>query len=169
MMYFSVFCYFSMLLWSFCDVSYDDVVDAVVYSSPVDLLMVHLDVVVHDDQPVDDEVLMRLLNVNTFDVCLLLYLFDAAGVDLVFSSRMSLTFFVLFLSCLLIMLMLRMLVASRCLMELRAVWSLRMMFWLALDLDVFLLSDVSVSHLSVVDVVFVIEDVEDDDVVIDVT
>ena len=40
------------------------------------------------------------------------------------------------------------------------------MLLLALDLDVLLLSDVSVSDLSAVDVVFVVEDVEDGDVVL---
>ena len=40
------------------DVFYDDVVDAVVYSPSVDLLVVHLDVVVHDDQLIDDELLI---------------------------------------------------------------------------------------------------------------
>ena len=44
------------------DVFYDDVVDAVVYSPSVDLLVVHLDVVVHDDQ------LIVVLDVNLFDV-----------------------------------------------------------------------------------------------------
>ena len=39
-----------------------------------------------------------------------------------------------------------------------------MMLLLVLDLDVLLLSDVSVSHLSVVDVVLVVEDIVDDDV-----
>ena len=59
------------------DVFYDDVVDAVVYSPSVDLLVVHLDVVVHDDQ------LIVILDVNLFDVYLLLFLLDAADVDLV--------------------------------------------------------------------------------------
>ena len=62
---------------------YDDVVDAVVYSSSVDLLVVHLDVVVHDDQLIDDELLMLILDVNLFDVYLLLFLLDAADVVLV--------------------------------------------------------------------------------------
>ena len=59
------------------DVFYDDVVDAVVYSSSVDLLDVHLDVVVHDDQ------LVVILDVNLFDGYLLLFLLDADDVDLV--------------------------------------------------------------------------------------
>ena len=60
------------------DVFYDDVVDAIVYSPSVDLLVVHLDVVVHDDQ-----LLMLILDVNLFDVYPLLFLLDAADVDLV--------------------------------------------------------------------------------------
>ena len=59
------------------DVLYDDVVDAIVYSSSVDLLDVHLDVVVHDDQ------LIVIIDVNLFDVYLLLFLLDAADVVLV--------------------------------------------------------------------------------------
>ena len=97
------------------DVSYDDVVDAIVYSSSVDLLVVHLDVVVHHDQLVDDELLMLILDVNLFDVYLLLFLLDAA--DACSPSMMSSMFFTLNLSCLLIMLMFWMLVASRCLMD----------------------------------------------------
>ena len=65
------------LLLLILDVFYDDVVDAVVYSPSVDLLVVHLDVVVHDDQ------LVVILDVNLFDVYLLLFLHDAADVDLV--------------------------------------------------------------------------------------
>ena len=46
-------------------------------------------------------------------------------------------------------------------------WSMCTMFLFVLDLGVLLLSDVSVSHLSVVDVVvLVVGDVEDDDVVV---
>ena len=67
------------------NVFYDDDVDAVVYSSSVDLLVVHLDVVVHDDQLIDDELLMLILDVNLFDVYLLLFLLDAA--DLVVLSN----------------------------------------------------------------------------------
>ena len=47
------------------------------------------------------------------------------------------------------------------------VWSMcTMMLLLVLDLAVLLLSDVSVSHLSVVDVVLVVEDIVDNDVVV---
>ena len=49
--------------------------------------------------------------------------------------------------------------------KLKTVWSLRAMLLLVLDLDA-LLSDVSVSHLFVVDVVPVVEDVEDGEVVV---
>ena len=65
------------------DVFYDDVVDAIFYSPSVDLLVVRLDVVVRDDQLIDDELLMLILDVNTFDVYLLLSLLDAADVVLV--------------------------------------------------------------------------------------
>ena len=65
------------LLLLILDVFYDGVVDAIVYSPSVDLLVVHLDVVVHDDQ------LVVILDVNLFDVYLLLFLLDAADIDLV--------------------------------------------------------------------------------------
>ena len=45
-------------------------------------------------------------------------------------------------------------------------WSMCTMLLLVLDLAVLLLSDVSVSHLSVVDVVLVVEDMVDNDVVV---
>ena len=50
--------------------------------------------------------------------------------------------------------------------KLRTVWSLCTMLLLVLDLDVPLLSDVSGSHLFVVDVILVVGDIEDDDVVL---
>ena len=45
-------------------------------------------------------------------------------------------------------------------------WSMCTMFLLVFDLDVLLLSDVNVSHLSVVDLVLAVEDVEDADIVV---
>ena len=73
--------------------SYDDVVDVVVYSSSVDLLLAHLDVEVHHDQLVDDELLVFIRDVNLFDVCTLLYPFDiVVGVLGVFSMLSSMLF-----------------------------------------------------------------------------
>ena len=77
-------------------VFYDDVVDAIVCSPSVDLLVAHLDVIVHDDQLVDDEMLMLILDVNLFDVYLLLFLLDAVEVVLVvlFNDVFNVLYFV---------------------------------------------------------------------------
>ena len=77
-------------------------------ASSVDLLVVHLDVVVHDDQ-----LLMLILDVNLFDVLSLFSSFLMLLMLFLLSfSMMSSMFFALNLSCLLILLMFWMLVAS---------------------------------------------------------